>query len=49
MCFVLAKYMLIHFIRGYSYNTQALVTLEETIVYLKLVVKVLGVVLDLKL
>ena len=49
MRFVLAKYMLTHFIKGYSYNTQALVTLTKTIVHLELAVKVLRVVLDLKL
>jgi len=49
MRFVLAKYTLTHFTRGCSYNTQALVTLTETIVYPKLAVKVLGIVLDSKL
>jgi len=49
MRFAPAKYTLTHFTRGRSHDTQAPVTLAETTVHLKLVVKVLGVVLDSKL
>jgi len=49
MQFVLEKYTLTHFAKNCKVNINAPITLSETVVSLKLSIKVLGVILDSKL